>query len=335
MRTGLLIVLSLSLCSCAAVFRGSKEHVRIESTPVGAEASFGPRKLGATPVEVDVDRNGSTQVTLVKQGYEDSFGTMNKGINPAWVTIDVLTCIIPVCLCIPILIDAISGAWYDVPERYSATMKAGSSKILAEASGIPTPTVKPAGSTGTATPPPVGGPPPGMSDSERKATARAAYLDGIAMQEKNNCAEALSRFETAQKYYPAPTHQLHIGQCQSQTGKLVEAQETFESLVHATLEKGAPDAFKQAQDDGQKELTALRPRIPTLRVAITPEAKSLSQLIIKSNGNPYPNELLGIARPTNPGHYKITAWAAGYKEATAEVDVAEASPKVIELKLAK
>ena len=40
---------------------------------------------------------------------------MNKGINPAWVTIDVLTCIIPVCLCIPILIDAISGAWYDVP----------------------------------------------------------------------------------------------------------------------------------------------------------------------------------------------------------------------------
>ncbi|MFO0742850.1 MAG: PEGA domain-containing protein [Labilithrix sp.] len=332
MRTGLLIVLSLSLCSCAAVFRGSKEHVRIESTPAGAEASFGPRKLGATPVEVDVERSGTTQVTLVKQGYEDSFGTMNKGINPAWVTIDVLTCIIPVCLCIPILIDAISGAWYDVPERYSATMKTGTSKTLAEASGLPTPTVKPAGSGSAA---PVGGPPPGMSESEKKATARAAYLDGVAMQEKNNCAEALSRFETAQKYFPAPTHQLHMAQCQASTGKLVEAQETYESLVHATLEKGAPDAFKQAQDDGQKELTALRPRIPTLRVTVSPDAKTLSQLIVKSNGNPYPNELLGIARPTNPGKYKVTAWAAGYKEATAEVDVAEASPKVVELKLTK
>ena len=333
MRTGPLIVLSLSLCSCAAVFRGSKEHVRIESTPAGAEASFGPRKLGATPVDVDVERSGTTQVTVVKQGYEDSFGTMNKSINPAWVTIDVLTCIIPVCLCIPILIDAISGAWYDVPERYSATMKPGTSKILAEAAGLPEPTVKPNASASTAVPP--DGPPPGMSDSEKKATARAAYLDGIAFQEKNNCPEALRRFETAQKYYSAPTHQLHIAQCQAATGKLVEAQETYESLVHATLEKGAPDAFKQAQDDGQKELTALRPRIPTLRVTVTPDAKTLSQLIVKSNGNPYPNELLGIPRPLNPGKYKLTAWAAGYKEATAEVDVAEASPKVVELKLVK
>lgn len=335
MRTGYVIVLSLSLCSCAAVFRGSKEHVRIESTPVGAEASLGPRKLGATPTQVDVDRNGVTQVTLVKQGYEDNFGTLNKSINPAWVTIDVLTCIIPVALCIPILIDAISGAWYDVPERYAATMKPGESKALAAAAGLPTPTVKPTPGGEGKPAVPVGGPPPGMSESEKKATARAAYLEGVALQEKNNCAEALSRFETAQKYYAAPTHQLHIAQCQTQTGKLVEAQETYESLVHASLEKGAPDAFKQAQDDGQKELTALRPRIPTLRVTVTPEAKGLSQLIIKSNGNPYPNELLGIARPINPGHYKLTAWAAGYKEATAEVDLAEASPRVVELKLTK
>jgi hypothetical protein len=331
MRTGFVIVLSLSLCSCAAVFRGTKDKVHIESTPPGAEVSVGQRTVGPAPVDVDVDRSSTTQVKLVKAGYEDNIGNVNKTTNAAWVVIDVVTCI-PL-LCIPLLIDAVTGAWIDLPDKYTATMKTGTSKTLTEASGLPNPTAKPAGSGTPAAP--AGGPPPGMSESEKKATARAAYLDGVALQEKNNCPEALGRFETAQKYYPAPTHQLHIAQCQAQTGKLVEAQETYESLVHATLEKGAPDAFKQAQDDGQKELTALRPRIPTLRVTVTPDAKGLSQLIIKSNGNPYPNELLGIARPINPGHYKVTAWAAGYKEATAEVDVAEASPRVVELKLVK
>lgn len=331
MRTGFVIVLSLSLCSCAAVFRGTKDKVHIESTPPGAEVSVGPRTVGTAPVDVDVDRSSTTQVKLVKAGYEDNIGNVNKTTNAAWVVIDVVTCI-PL-LCIPLLVDAVTGAWIDLPDKYTATMKTGTSKTLTEASGLPTATAKPAGSGTPAGP--AGGPPPGMSESEKKATARAAYLDGVALQEKNNCPDALGRFETAQKYFPAPTHQLHIAQCQAQTGKLVEAQETYESLVHATLEKGAPDAFKQAQDDGQKELTALRPRIPTLRVTVTPDAKGLSQLIIKSNGNPYPNELLGIARPINPGHYKVTAWAAGYKEASAEVDVAEASPRVVELKLVK
>ena len=331
MRTGFVIVLSLSLCSCAAVFRGTKDKVHVESTPPGAEVSIGPRVVGPAPVDVEVERNATTQVKVVKNGYEDNLGNVNKSTNAAWVILDLVTCI-PL-LCIPLIIDAVTGAWIDLPDKYTATMKVGTSRTLAEAAGLPTATAKPAGSgTGAVA---AGGPPPGMSDSEKKATARAAYMDGVAMQEAKNCADALSRFETAQKYYPAPTSQLHIAQCQAQTGKLVEAQETYESLVHATLEKGAPDAFKQAQDDGQKELTALRPRIPTLRVTVTPDAKGLSQLIIKSNGNPYPNELLGIARPTNPGHYKVTAWAAGYKEATAEVDVAEASPKVVELKLVK
>jgi hypothetical protein len=328
MRTGFVIVLSLSLCSCAAVFRGTKDKVHIESTPPGAEVSVGQRTVGPAPVDVDVDRSSTTQVKLVKAGYEDNIGNVNKSTNPAWVVLDVVTCI-PL-LCIPLLIDAVTGAWIDLPDKYTATMKTGTSKTLTEGSGLPTATAKP---TGTAAP--SGGPPPGMSESEKKATARAAYLDGVAQQEKNNCADAVGRFETAQKYFPAPTNLLHMAQCQAQLGKLVEAQETYESLVHATLEKGAPEAFKEAQDQAQKELTALRPRIPTLRVTVTPDAKSLSQLIIKSNGNPYPNDLLGIPRPINPGHYKVTAWAAGYKEASAEVDVAEASPRVVELKLVK
>jgi len=163
----------------------------------------------------------------------------------------------------------------------------------------------------------------------------AAYLEGIKLQEAGNCAEALPRLEAAQKLFSAPTHLLHIGQCQNANGKLVEAAETYETLVRVPLTKDSPEVFHQSQDEGRKELARIKPRIPTLRVQITPAPSSLSSLVVKLNGNAVPTAVLGIARPVNPGKYKVTVWAAGYKEAVETVDVGEGSSKAIELKLSK
>ena len=78
-----------------------------------------------------------------------------------------------------------------------------------------------------------------MSEGEKKAAARAAYTEGVDLQEKGKPAEALSRFEAAQKLYDAPTHLVRIAECQALTGKWVEASETYETLAaHLTV---APD----------------------------------------------------------------------------------------------
>lgn len=329
MRRGAVILLSLSLFGCAAVFRGTKDNVTIESTPGGAEAKAGPRKLGVTPTQAEIERNGSTQITLTKDGYEDHVGQVKKSMNGAWLTLDIATCIFTAC--IPLLIDAVTGAWYDVDERYVAAMKPGTSAsalaAAASASAAPPASAKPAA--------PLAGPPSDMSESERKATARAAYLEGVKLQDAGNCAEALPRLEAAQKFYSAPTHLLHIAQCQATSGKLVESSETYESLVRTPLTKESPDAFRQAQEEGKKELAQIKPRVPTLRIQVAPPPASLSSLIVKLNGSAIPNEVLGIARPVNPGKYKVTVWAAGYKEASETVDVVEGAPRAIELKLAK
>ena len=175
-----------------------------------------------------------------------------------------------------------------------------------------------------------------MSDNEKKSAARAAYQEGADLQEKGKWAEALASFEKAQKLYDAPTHLLHIAQCQAQLGHLVEASETYETLSHTTLEKGAPDAFKQAQDQGNKDLEVLKPRIPTLRVNIKPDPKELSNLQVNLNDKQMPLEMVGIARPINPGSYKITASATDYgtKEATT-VNVAEKEAKSVDITLEK
>lgn len=173
-----------------------------------------------------------------------------------------------------------------------------------------------------------------MSEGERKAAARAAYTEGVTFQDKGNPAEALARFEAAQKLFDAPTHLLHIAECQVLTGKLVEASETYETLIRKPLGKDAPDAFVQAQEQGKAELAQLRPRIPMMRVVVKPEPQTLQNLTISMNDRQMPTELVGIARPVNPGPYRVSATANGWATpAPVEVEVKEREPKTIELVL--
>ncbi len=173
-----------------------------------------------------------------------------------------------------------------------------------------------------------------MSEGERKAAARAAYGEGVELQEKGKPAEALARFEAAQKLYDAPTHLLRIAECQTVTGKLVEASETYETLSRKTLPAGSPDAFVHAQEKGKTALTELRKRIPSLRVTVKPEPHTLQNLQIIVNDKQMPNELVGIARPVNPGPYKVTAYATGYgTPSPVTLDIGESEQKTADLTL--
>ncbi len=173
-----------------------------------------------------------------------------------------------------------------------------------------------------------------MSETERKAAARAAYQEGVQLQDQGKAGEALGRFEAAQKLFDAPTHQLHIAETQALTGKLVEASETYETLIRRPLGANPPDAFVQAQQQAQAEVVPLRARIPTLRVTVKPEPAQLQNLQVSVNGAPMPNELLGIARPVNPGTYRLTATASGYATpAPVEMTVKEKDAQATELVL--
>jgi hypothetical protein len=174
-----------------------------------------------------------------------------------------------------------------------------------------------------------------MTEAERKAIARAAFQEGLTLQEGGKCPDAVPKFEVAQKFYPAPTHTLHLAQCEAATGKLVEAAENYETLTRTTVTKDMPDAFRHAIDDAKKEGPAIRKRVPSLRIALTPAPSSLAGLSVKLNGASFPVEVLGIARPVNPGKYKVVVAATGYKEATSEVDVGESATKSMDLKLSK
>lgn len=322
----LLLACALAMSTgCATVFRSPRAKVHVETDPAGAEARVAQSAPKPTPADLEVDRAATSAVVINKEGFAEHRGLVKKKMNGGWLAADIVSCVW--ALCIPLLVDAISGAWLDVAPTYSAKLEPATGPGPdASGAAVPAGSTAPAETTDVAS---------SLSESERKATARAAYIEGVQLQEKNDCAAALPKFEVAQKMFSAPTHLLHIAQCQAATGKLVEAQETYESLVRSSLGKDAPEAFVKAQDEGKKELPALKPRIPTLRVQIAPAPSSLKGLAVTVNDGAMPNELIGIARPVNPGKYKISAQATGFKPATQELDLAEGATKTVDLKLAK
>jgi hypothetical protein len=173
-----------------------------------------------------------------------------------------------------------------------------------------------------------------MSDTEKKAAARAAYQEGVKLQDEGKFEDALKRFDSAQKLYDAPTHLLHIAECQAMTGRLVEASETYETLARKPMPPGSPEAFTQAQQQGQAELPPLRARIPTLRVTTKPGPQQIQSLQVNVNGVTMPVELLGIARPLNPGTYRFSAQAIGWSTPQSiDVPLAEKEQKSVELTL--
>lgn len=176
---------------------------------------------------------------------------------------------------------------------------------------------------------------PQLSDVERKAAARAAFAEGIQLQEHSDCARALPRFEVAERMYDAPTHLLHIAQCQASTGRLIEAQESYATLVHTKLAAQAPAAFREAQEAGRAELARLKPRIPTLRIDMSPPAEPLKNLVVQINGTQLPSDLLGITRPINPGRYRVTLTASPGRSGTGEVEIKEGEAKSLEVRLSK
>lgn len=317
---------------CAAVFRESHPTMHVESDPSGALGMVkgATPTTTATPFDVQVPRAGISEVRVKQEGFEDHHGSVRKHVNGWWLTADLSTCILPVLLCVPLLVDAISGAWIDVEPAYTARL--APLQPMRSLPATPAPGLPPGPGPAPAAPSPVGS----MSESERKSSARAAYLEGMELQVQGNHAEALGRFQYAQKVFDAPTHLLHIAQCLAATGKLVEAQETYETLARRELPPDAPGPFRESVEGGKRELSELRPRIPTLRIEVKPAPSTLRNLAVSMNGKPLPNEVLGIARPVNPGAYRLTATAWGIAPAPpATVQLAERDATTVELKLGK
>ena len=169
-----------------------------------------------------------------------------------------------------------------------------------------------------------------MSDGDR-AAARELYVEGVRLQEGGKFDAALERFQRAQSVFSAPTHLLHIAECQAALGRLVESAETYRTLVRTPLPAGSPNAFVQAQQQGNAELTQVEPRIPGMKIQVKPE--NVQNLNVQIDGQPMSAALVGVSRPANPGEHTVAVFAPGYGKTEQKVTLKEKEQKEITLML--
>lgn len=115
---GIIIATAFFASGCAAVFKGGHQDVAFEAVPVGADVRADGRFLGETPTHGEIDRSRPPNLVVSKPGYEPQHVSLTKKADTPWFFWDIATCAVPVMLCIPLLVDAISGAWYSYEDVY-------------------------------------------------------------------------------------------------------------------------------------------------------------------------------------------------------------------------
>lgn len=168
-----------------------------------------------------------------------------------------------------------------------------------------------------------------VSDGD-KAAARQLTIDGHAALAKGDFVVAADLFGRADKLFHAPTVTLGLARAQVGLGKLLNAQELYNRLVHEPLPATASDSFTRAVDDGRTELAALAPRIPSLIIQV----KGADAPRVTLDGADVPAAVLGVKRPVDPGKHVVRAVAKRSLPSETAVTVAEGKIETVTLTLA-
>lgn len=164
-----------------------------------------------------------------------------------------------------------------------------------------------------------------------KATARELASDGVKKFNAGNPKGALQSLQKAQALYDAPIHLLYIARSHAELGQLIEAVESYRSLLRVVLPANAPQVFVEAQEDGRRELAEVEPRLARLTIEVTPE--DVQGLSLSVDGLPINVAALSVARPSNPGEHIVEAEAPGYKVASHTITLSEGGEATVELEL--
>jgi hypothetical protein len=144
---------------------------------------------------------------------------------------------------------------------------------------------------------------------EDKAAARQLAADGKKAIDEKRWADAIDRFTRAESLVHSPTHVLFLARAHVETGKLVKAREYYLKIKKETLPTTAPKAFHDAKADGEKELLALEPRIPNLKITVSgAEGKTV---VVTMDGAVVNAALIDVSRPLDPGEHTVSAKAEG------------------------
>ncbi|MBN1605401.1 MAG: hypothetical protein JW940_02150 [Polyangiaceae bacterium] len=170
-----------------------------------------------------------------------------------------------------------------------------------------------------------------QSTEESTAAARSLASQGASAFEAGRYSESLDFFTRAESLVHAPPHILYMARCAEKLGNLVQAREYYIRIIREELPKTAPQAFRDAQTAAHAEVGRIEPRIASLVIVVkAPEGAKPS---VTLDGSPVTDALIGVPFPVDPGKHALVATAPGMKTGQADVELADAERRQVELVL--
>jgi len=112
------VIFIISASGCATIAHGTSTTIRINSTPPGATAIVGGQTI-ITPSTVTLKNNQTYNIVFKKDGYEDTYFTIDRQIS-GWVWGNILTVYF---ILVGTVIDVMTGAAYKLtPTEVNVTL---------------------------------------------------------------------------------------------------------------------------------------------------------------------------------------------------------------------
>jgi len=146
--------------------------------------------------------------------------------------------------------------------------------------------------------------------------AESLFREGRALIKQGKLQDGCDKLEASELIEPSVGTLLNIGDCRERLGKLATAWAAFRK-AEAMAKQSGKDPKREAE--ARKRAQRLEPQLPALTIAV---AKPLPGMVIKKNGEKIDTAVLGTDVPVDPGNYRITAEAPGYKPWTLDVSLA-------------
>jgi len=107
------------LSGCGVVLKGTTQDIHFKVSPEGSTVNVDGKDF-YNPEVISLGRNSSYIATISKEGYEPTQVKIEKKISGGIVLLDLLTSV----TLLPLLIDAATGAWYNLkPEQVTVTLR--------------------------------------------------------------------------------------------------------------------------------------------------------------------------------------------------------------------
>ncbi|MFA5779328.1 MAG: PEGA domain-containing protein [Elusimicrobiota bacterium] len=118
----LCVSISFFLSGCATLTEGTSRQVMFNSEPSGAKIfdSNTGAMLGKTPTSLQLSSKKNHSIKMVKDGYEPSMVSINKGMGTSYLIWDIV-----LWGGAGLIVDGITGAWNDLePETINTSLEA-------------------------------------------------------------------------------------------------------------------------------------------------------------------------------------------------------------------